>query len=98
MTLRETRFGQVIEVLPDGTSGGAPFTSNRVRPTFITDVEFGYKITANITASVGADNLFDRYSNHTTAGSRYNNAEQYILASPFGIDGGFYYGRINYNF
>ena len=98
VTLRETRFGQVIEVLADGNSGGAPFTANRVRPTFITDLEFGYKITQNITASIGADNLFDRYSNHTTAGARYHNAEQYILASPFGIDGGFYYGRLNYNF
>ena len=98
VTLRETRFGQVVEILADGNSGSKPYTYNRNRPHFITDLELGYRITPEITLSLGADNLFDTYANHTTAGARYHNAEQYIISSPYGIDGGFYYGRISYTF
>jgi iron complex outermembrane receptor protein len=98
VTLRETRFGQVVEILADGNSGYTPFTSNRIGPKFITDLEFGYKITTHLTLSLGADNLFDTYSAHTTAQARFNNAEEYIAASPYGIDGGFYYGRLAYTF
>ncbi len=98
VTFRETRFGQVVEILADGNSGSTPYTYNRNRPHFITDLELGYKITPDVTLLLGADNLFDSYANHTTAGARYHNAEQYIISSPYGIDGGFYYGRINFTF
>jgi iron complex outermembrane receptor protein len=95
---RVTRFGQVVEVLADGPDGGAPYTSNRNRPAFIGDVEFGYKITPEISLTVGANNFTDKYANHTTFISRYHNAVEYIPSSPYGIDGGFYYGRVNVNF
>ena len=98
VTLRETRFGQVAEILADGNSGAAPYTFNRNKPHFITDLELGYKITPDVSFFLGADNLFDTYANHTTAGARFHNAEQYIISSPYGIDGGFYYGRISYSF
>ncbi len=98
VTLRETRYGQVVEVLADGDTGGAPFTYNRNRPHFITDLELAYRITPEVTFTLGADNLFDTYANHTTADARYHNAEEYIISSPYGIDGGVYYGRINYTF
>ena len=95
---RVTRFGQVVEVLADGPNGGAPYTSNRNRPAWIGDVEFGYKITPEITFTVGANNFTDKYANHTTFISRYHNAVEYIPSSPYGIDGGFYYGRVNLSF
>ncbi len=98
VTLRETRFGQVAEILADGNSGSTPYTFNRNRPHFITDLELGYKVTPEITFFLGADNLFDTYANHTTAGARFHNAEEYIASSPYGIDGGFYYGRVAYTF
>jgi outer membrane protein OmpA-like peptidoglycan-associated protein len=93
---RVTRYGQVIEILADGDSGYTPFTANRNKPAFIGDVEFGYKITPELQLTVGADNFTDKYANHTTADSRYHNAVEYIPSSPYGIDGGIYYARINY--
>ncbi len=95
---RVTRYGQSVEVLADGPNGGAPYTANRNRPAFIGDVEIGYKITSELTFTLGADNFTNKYANHTTAISRYHNAVEYIPSSPYGIDGGFYYGRLAYNF
>jgi iron complex outermembrane receptor protein len=98
VTLRETRYGQVVEIFADGSSGSSPYTWNRNRPAFITDLELGYKITKELTLTLGANNLFDKYANHTTADSRYHNAVEYIASSPYGIDGGVYYGRLNFKF
>ncbi len=95
---RVTRYGQSVEVLADGPNGGAPYTANRNAPAFIGDVEIGYKITPELTFTLGADNFTDKYANHTTFLSRYHNAVEYIPSSPYGIDGGFYYGRLAYNF
>jgi iron complex outermembrane receptor protein len=98
VTLRETRFGQVSETLADGYTGGTPFTYNKQSPKWITDFELGYKITPALTFTIGADNVFDKYAGHTTPYARYQNAEEYILSSPYGIDGGFYYARVAYKF
>jgi iron complex outermembrane receptor protein len=95
---RVTRYGQSVEVLADGPNGGAPYTANRNAPAFIGDVEIGYKLTPELTFTLGADNFTDKYANHTTFTSRYHNAIEYIPSSPYGIDGGFYYGRLAYNF
>jgi iron complex outermembrane receptor protein len=94
---RATRYGQSVEVLADGPDGGAPYTANRNRPTWIGDVEIGYKVTPELTFTVGANNVTDKYADHTTSTSRYHNAVEYIPSSPWGIDGGFYYGRLAYN-
>jgi iron complex outermembrane receptor protein len=93
---RVTRYGQVVEVLPDGPNGGAPYTANKNRPAWIGDVEIGYKITPEMQLTLGADNFTNKYANHTTAISRYHNAIEYIPSSPYGIDGGLYYARLNY--
>ena len=93
---RVTRFGQVVEVLADGPDGGAPYTANRNKPAWIGDVELGYKITPQLQLTLGADNFTDKYANHTTAISRYHNAIEYIPSSPYGIDGGIYYARLNF--
>jgi outer membrane protein OmpA-like peptidoglycan-associated protein len=95
---RVTRFGQSVEVLADGPNGGAPYTANRNAPAWIGDVEVGYKITPELVFTLGANNFTDKYANHTTFVSRYHNAVEYIPSSPYGIDGGFYYGRLSYNF
>jgi outer membrane protein OmpA-like peptidoglycan-associated protein len=88
----------VIEVLADGSTGYTPFTANRNAPAWIGDLELGYKVTPDIQLILGANNFTDKYANHTTADSRYHNAIMYIPSSPYGIDGGFYYGRVNFTF
>ncbi len=97
VTLRGTRYGQVIEYYPDSENSEI-FTSNRNRPAYIADAEFGYKITKDVSFTVGGNNLFDKYADHTTAASRFHNATQYISASPYGIDGGTYYARLDIKF
>jgi iron complex outermembrane receptor protein len=60
------------------------------------DVEFGYNLTDDVKVSVGASNLFDQrptenpYSD--VVGSKYP------TTAPFGVNGGFYYLRANYQF
>ncbi len=98
LMLRGTRFGQVVEVLPDAnSSNGLPYTANRNKPAYIGDIEIGYKVTPELTFTLGANNFTDKYPNHTTEGSRYHNAGILISSSPYGIDGGFYYARLNFN-
>ncbi len=94
---RVTRYGEVVDVLANGNSGSYPFTANRNKPAWIGDLEFGYKITPNIQLILGANNFTDKYAYHTTAASRYHGAVEYIPSSPYGIDGGFYYGRVNFS-
>jgi iron complex outermembrane receptor protein len=98
LMLRVTRFGQSVEVLADGDTGGAPFTANRNRPAWIGDTEIGYKITPDIQLTLGANNFTDKYAAKSTLASRYHNAVEYIPSSPYGIDGGFYYGRVAFTF
>lgn len=84
-----------------------PFRST-IGVTPITNLDFGYRFTANIKADLGALNLFDRYPNKLNGvlRSHYDNpayndnlgVQQYPSFSPFGIDGGFYYLRGTYTF
>jgi len=84
-----------------------PFRST-IGVTPITNLDLGYRFTANFKADVGALNLFDRYPNKLNGvlRSHYDNAayndnlgvQQYPSFSPFGIDGGFYYLRGTFTF
>jgi iron complex outermembrane receptor protein len=99
--LRETIYGESSEIAdPSGTS---PY--NEVIPvTAITDMQVAYKITDKIKISAGANNLFNQYPPKTplTAdGTPVDGALVYHVPynfSPFGINGGYWYGRISVNF
>ena len=66
----------------------------------ITDLEVDYALTDNLGLAVGANNLFDQEPETLKAtgptslqdGSHVYNAPFSI--SPYGINGGFYYGRV----
>jgi iron complex outermembrane receptor protein len=74
--------------------------------TFITDLEVAYAITDSVKIAVGADNLFNEYPAETPALqksellSQNSNGyvQKYSTLSPYGINGGYYYGRITYSF
>jgi hypothetical protein len=63
-------------------------------------------VTRNVRVVVGANNLFNRYPDRTNALLRdeYYRANdvsyicQYPTISPFGINGGYYYTKLNVNF
>lgn len=60
----------------------------------MTDVEVGCDITDRITLSAGANNLFDVYpQKHGLIA--YDGSGAYGQFAPFGLDGGFYYGRLS---
>ncbi|MGZ3402524.1 MAG: TonB-dependent receptor plug domain-containing protein [Phenylobacterium sp.] len=105
--LRDTVFGETSERYSlDGTGNGGVKT--RIPVTSITDLEVDYAIRDDLKLAVGANNLFDHHPpampnvSNGSGGVRpadgnnvYGEPLQY---SPFGINGGYYYGRITFTF
>ena len=104
-TFRETFFGTSSELLsPDGGT----FYNNRVGPAFITDLEVSAKVTKAIQLTLGANNLFNKRppnvflvangTNRPTISSGGNVYDAPVGIGPYGGNGGYYYGRINFAF
>jgi iron complex outermembrane receptor protein len=63
-------------------------------------------LTKSLTLAVGANNLFNKYPDRNNAdlitaqnaALNTGSVNQYPGFSPFGINGGYYYGRVNYSF
>ena len=98
LLVRETRWGSSLEVFPDNVYFTSNYYPSKIAPTWITDIELGYKIFYGIKLSIGANNLFNLYPNQSPYITRFVNSTVYNNSSPFGYDGGFYYGRITYTF
>jgi iron complex outermembrane receptor protein len=75
--------------------------------TGITNIDVTYKLTSSIKVSAGGTNLFDTKPTTVPSfvsggipipidGSRVANAP--VIFSPYGINGGYYYGRVVYSF
>ena len=60
------------------------------------DVEAGYDVTDTLTIALGADNLFDEYPERDPYGGEIGNL--YLVDSPFGFNGAFYYLRATAEF
>ena len=64
---------------------------------WIVDLDATYNLTDSLSLTLGADNLFNTYPEKSTIvdglGENY-----YSQLSPFGLYGGYYYGRVNYRF
>ena len=79
---------------------------NAIHLKAITDLSMAYDVTATVTVTLGADNLFNVYPEKLNAGllRSYQRAGdvgavlQYPSFSPFGFDGGYYFGRLSYRF
>ena len=82
------------------------YYTNREPVKFITDLEASYQLTKTVRAAIGARNLFNTYPDKLNPALRQsylaNNSTgyvgQYQTNSPFGIDGGYYYGRLTVKF
>lgn len=104
-TLRETFFGTTKELL---SPNGGTFYTNRVGPAAVTDLEVNAKVTKSIQFTLGANNLFNKraptvvlIANGTarpTISSGGNVFDAPLGISPYGTNGGYYYGRINFAF
>jgi len=105
--------GYNVELRPavPGTVGGTT-TNQQIIQTFgakwLTDLDVSYKVTKNITVSVGANNLLDVYPDQNIRskivnGTVFNGADNvgifpYSGISPFGFNGVTYYGKVAFRF
>lgn len=89
--LRATRFGKYIES-STVASGDRTFGAK-----VVTDLELGYDLTDRLTLSAGANNLFDVYPDRNGVVSS-DGSNVYGAFAPFGLSGGFYYGRVSVRF
>ena len=78
----------------------------KIKTAAITDLEASYKVLDNVKITAGANNLFNLYPNRINYNYRnqflIGNANgfvtQYPTFSSFGINGGYYYGKVSYTF
>ncbi len=89
--VRLTRFGKYTEA-STVASGDRTFGAK-----WVTDLEAGYDITDRITLSAGANNLFNVYPQKNGLIAS-DGSGAYGNFAPFGLDGGFYYGRLSAKF
>jgi iron complex outermembrane recepter protein len=105
-TLRETIYGPSSEILSANGTGEAipgPAYQLVIRTAAITDLEIGRELGARVRVAAGANNLFDHrpppfpaaLAGTPGAGDVRDAPAGF---SPYGIDGGFYYGRVTYSF
>jgi iron complex outermembrane receptor protein len=103
VNLREAFYGKASE---QQSSDGATYYETRVKQTAVTDLEISYQLGRAWTLSVGANNLFNQYPDQINgallAEQRANldntAVNVYPAFSPFGINGGYYYGRVGFRF
>jgi iron complex outermembrane receptor protein len=76
----------------------------RLDPKWVTDFSFTGQVTPNITATVGANNIFNAYPTKNIAstpaltGADTFGVFPYSEFSPFGFSGAFYYARVGFSF
>jgi iron complex outermembrane receptor protein len=90
-TLRATRYGSVLQ---PGTTANLDFV---LSAKTLVDLEGRYKITSNLTAAVGAENLFDQYPDAYPANLNTTGNAPFGNYSPFGRSGRFIYARLSYS-
>ena len=108
VNLRETIYGDSSQLTSfDGSGEGAHAYKLDVPATGITDIEVAYRVTPQIKLSIGANNLFNQFPPKVPEGLNGTTTEPVngalvagvpIGFSPYGINGGFYYGRVTFTF
>ncbi|MDB5463001.1 MAG: TonB-dependent receptor [Phenylobacterium sp.] len=109
VNLREIVYGSSSSILDfSGAGTGAEARKFTVPATGITDLDVGYNLTDSLKIDVGASNLFDQRPpgvpnvpdgsggvRPLSGNNVYGEPAQF---SPYGINGGYYYGRITFTF
>ncbi len=108
VNLRETIYGEASQLTSfNGSGDGASAFKEVIPATGITDLEVAYKITPQVKLSIGANNLFNQFPPKTPEGNNGGTIEPVNGAlvsgvpygfSPYGINGGYYYGRVTFTF
>jgi iron complex outermembrane recepter protein len=108
VSVHELMYGESSQFENDGgaTNGEIMFYETTIGVTPITNLEVSLEAMDGLTLTVGAVNLFDEMPDKRNDAYRAvqfrdgdNGAvSQYPSFSPFGINGGYYYGRVAYKF
>ena len=104
VNIRETLYGPTsADYSPSNTAFPGYYTS-KVPTTAITDLEIDYHYLESWTIAFGGNNLFNEYppSRLVLSPTQLSDGSNVVGAplgiSPFGINGGFYYTRLTFNF
>jgi iron complex outermembrane receptor protein len=102
LNVTETFYGKAESLSDPGTG---PLLNTVASASAITDAELSYKFPKGVVAAIGANNLFNKYPDKFTAAfqtaciaSGAGCTTQYPTFSPYGINGGYYYGRLTFSF
>jgi len=89
-TVRTTFYGDVLSpgTLADGSA------DNHTGTRGLVDLEARYTFPVGLTASIGADNVFDVYPRQIIPSQNTTSAGPFSSFSPFGFGGRFVYGRL----
>ncbi len=106
VNLRQTRYGQTTNDLQyeDLAPAALQYSTStfyefKNTPRWLTDLEVGYSITPHWHAAIGGNNLLNIRPRRTPADVAYLGVQYYDQNSDQApINGGFYYGRINFTF
>ncbi len=97
-TVRETRYGQVVQNTGN-TSAITNFANIDIKAAYITDLDAVYHLTDALSAEVGANNLFNKLPPVLPMALRQGRgSDLYPAFTPWGIAGGYYYGKITFKF
>ena len=101
VNLRDTIYGPSSE---QTSPNGGTYYKLSIPVTSITDLDISYAINSSLKLDVGANNLFDKKPpvvpyisgvGMVDGNNVYNEPMQF---SPYGINGGYYYGKVTYSF
>jgi iron complex outermembrane receptor protein len=105
VNLRENFYGASYQYSQNDSTGN--YDKIPIEAAATTDLEIGYELIHNVKVYAGANNLFDTFPTKEPAAFRaaqFNANDNtyassvYPSDSPFGINGGYYYGRITWTF
>ena len=90
-TVRATRYGEALD------PGTTVAFDQILSPKTLVDIEARYNLSKQLQLAVGADNVFDTYSDPRPPALNTTGATSFSNYSPFGRSGRFVYARLSYS-
>ncbi len=93
--VRVNKFGAVQST----ESASDPSRKQTFTGKWLTDVEFSWRFTDGLRLAVGGNNVFDEFPDENIPSNSFNGIFVYPRrTAPFGFNGGYWYGRLSFDF